>query len=75
MASVLRESVDNDPSSEVREMAVFAISQRPRDEAIPTLIELARSHRDLAVRKKAIFWLSQMDDPRALAAIEKMLLQ
>jgi HEAT repeat protein len=56
-------------------MAVFAISQRPRDEAIPTLIQLAQTHRDPNVRKKAIFWLSQMDDPRALAAIEKIVLK
>src|ERR1043165_8989909 len=69
----IRESADRDPSAEVREMAVFAISQRPRDEAIPELVELTH-HKDPAVRKKAIFWLSQMDDPRALAAIEKILL-
>jgi HEAT repeat protein len=72
--SAIREAADRDPSSEVREMAVFAISQRPHDESIPALIELTH-HKDPAVRKKAVFWLSQMDDPRALAAIEKMLLK
>jgi len=70
----IRESAERDPSSEVREMAVFAISQRPRDEAIPELVELTH-HKDPGVRKKAVFWLSQMDDPRAVAAIEKILLK
>jgi len=73
--SAIREVADDDPSSEVREMAVFAISQRPHDEAIPALIQLAQTHRDPNVRKKAISWLSQMDDPRALAAIEKIVLK
>jgi hypothetical protein len=30
------------------------------------LIELAKTHRDPAVRKKAMTWLGQSKDPRAL---------
>ena len=73
IASTLGEFAD-DPDSEIREMAVFAISQRPRDESIPELIRLIRTHRDLRVREKAVFWLSQMDDPRALAEIERIIM-
>ncbi|HEY7818301.1 MAG TPA: HEAT repeat domain-containing protein, partial [Vicinamibacteria bacterium] len=73
IASTLGEFVD-DPDSEMREMAVFAISQRPREESIPELIRLIRTHRDPSVRKQAVFWLSQMDDPRATAEIERIII-
>jgi HEAT repeat protein len=58
---------------EVRESAVFALSQRPRDEAIPALMEVARTNRDPRLRKSAIFWLGQTGDPRALAYFEEVL--
>ncbi|MFI5209419.1 MAG: HEAT repeat domain-containing protein [Gemmatimonadales bacterium] len=62
-----------DTDREIREAAVFAISQRPNDEAVPTLIRLARSSSHASVRKQAIFWLGQSDDPRALGLIEEIL--
>ena len=37
-----------DPETDVRKKAVFALSQLPRDEGVPKLIEVARSHRDAA---------------------------
>jgi len=54
---------------------VFALSQLPKDEGVPKLIEVARSHRDAAVRKQAMFWLGQSRDPRALAFFEQVLTQ
>ena len=60
---------------DVREQAVFALSQRSRDEGVPALIRIARTHRDPEIRKKAIFWLGQSDDPRALALFEELLTQ
>ena len=58
---------------EVRESAVFALSQRPKDEAVPALLQVARTSRDPALRKRAIFWLGQTDDARALAYFEDVL--
>jgi HEAT repeats len=58
---------------EVREQAVFALSQRPRDEGVPALIRIAQSHTDPDIRRKAIFWLGQSNDPRALALFEDLL--
>jgi len=58
---------------EIREAAVFAISQRPNDEAVPTLIRLARTSNHASVRRQAIFWLGQSEDPRALGLIEEIL--
>ena len=58
---------------EVRESAVFALSQRPKDEGVPALIHVAQTNRDPSVRKKALFWLGQSNDPRALALFESIL--
>jgi HEAT repeat protein len=57
----------------VRDAAVFALSQRPRDEGVPALMRLARNDRDPEIRRKAIFWLGQSDDPRALSFFEEVL--
>jgi len=57
----------------VRAQAVFAISQLPDDRSVPLLIDPAKTNRSLAVRKKALFWLGQKSDPRALEAIANML--
>jgi len=65
----------DDPGTEVRKKAVFALSQLPKDEGVPKLIDVARSHRDAAVRKQAMFWLGQSRDPRALAFFEQILTQ
>ncbi len=65
--------VDNGVDQEVREQAVFALSQRPRAEAIPALISVARTNKDPEIRKKALFWLGQSNDPRALDLFEELL--
>jgi len=58
---------------EVRKSAVFSISQRPKDESVPALIRIARTHGDAEVRKAAIFWLGQSRDARAIAYFEEIL--
>jgi hypothetical protein len=64
---------DRATDRDVREQAVFALSQRPHDEGVPALIRIARENPDPELRKKAIFWLGQSDDPRALALFEELL--
>ena len=64
---------DGSADREVRETAVFALSQRPRDEGVPALIRIARQNKDPDLRRKAIFWLGQSDDPRALDLFEELL--
>ena len=58
---------------DVREQAIFALSQRPKDEGIPALITVVRTNRDPALRRKALFWLGQSGDPRAMDLIEELL--
>ena len=64
---------DRTADREVRETAVFALSQRPKDEGVPALIRIVRGNRDPELRRKAIFWLGQSDDPRALSLFEELL--
>jgi len=63
-------SQDATVDREVQKQVVFALSQRPRDEGIPILIRVARTHRDPEVRRDAVFWLGQSNDPRAIALFE-----
>lgn len=58
---------------DVRESAVFALSQRPHDEGVTALLAVAANDRDPKIRKSAIFWLGQSDDPRALTFFEAVL--
>ena len=64
---------DGNADRDVRESAVFALSQRPREEGVPALIRIVRENKDPELRRKAIFWLGQSDDPRALSLFEELL--
>ena len=59
---------------EVRKHAVFALSQRPPEEGVPALIRIARTNRDPELRKTALFWLGQSEDPRAISLFEELLM-
>ena len=67
--------VDETPSNdeEVRGEAIFALSQQPRDESVPALISVARTNRDPMLRGKALFWLGQSGDPRAIDLFSQIL--
>jgi hypothetical protein len=62
-----------DENERVRAEAVFALSRRPRDEAVPALTEVARRNPSARVRAQALFWLGETHDPRALDLFEEML--
>jgi HEAT repeat protein len=55
---------DRMPDRELKEQIIFSLAQQGDDEAVGKLIGIARSETDIELRKKAIFWLSQSDDPR-----------
>lgn len=65
---------DDDEKDDVRDAAVFALSQRPDDESIPVLMELAQTAERAQTRKTAMFWLAQSDDDRVLSFFEDVLL-
>ncbi|HEX6809431.1 MAG TPA: HEAT repeat domain-containing protein [Gemmatimonadaceae bacterium] len=66
---------DTDESDDeaVRGEAIFAISQQPHDESVPVLIRVARTNKDPELRKKALFWLGQSGDPRAIDLFSQIL--
>jgi hypothetical protein len=64
---------DEAEDREVRDQAVFALSQLDHNEGVPILIRIARTNRDPKIRRKALFWLGQSDDPRALKLFEEIL--
>jgi hypothetical protein len=64
---------DESERDEVRGAAVFALSQQPRDEGVPALIRVAHSNTSPNVRSKALFWLGQSGDPRALDLFAQIL--
>ena len=66
-------AIENDPGTEVKKQAVFALSQLPKDEGVPKLIQVAESNHNPAVRTQAMFWLDQSQDPRALEFFERVL--
>jgi hypothetical protein len=70
--SAIRGAIENDPDLKVKERAVFALSQL-KSEGVPMLIEVARTNKSPEIRKKAMFWLGQSKDPRALKFFEEML--
>ena len=58
---------------EVREAAVFALSELDGEEGIEALLRIARGSGDPRIREKAMFWLADSGDPRALALFEEIL--
>ena len=64
---------DNRAERDIRKQAVFALSQRSSEEAVPALIRIARTSPDPELRKTALFWLGQSEDPRALDLFEEIL--
>jgi len=69
----INDAIENDPDTEVKKRAVFALTQMPEGEGIPLLISVAKTNNNPDVRKQAVFWLGQSHDPRALDFIESVL--
>ncbi len=64
-----------DDAAGLKDQAVFAISQLPKDKSVPLLIDIAKTNGSSSVRKKAIFWLGQTGDEAALKFFEDILLK
>jgi len=59
----------------LREHVIFVLSQRNEEAATNALIEIARTDADRDMRKKALFWLAQKDDPRVTKLITDMVVK
>ena len=69
-SAILLNAVRNDPDREVREQAVFWLSQVPGDETVAALDSVLRDPKtDQEIQEKAIFALSQHHSARAGAVL------
>jgi HEAT repeat protein len=67
-------ALDGDVQSEtLRDQYVFVLSQRHDDPSVDKLIDIARHDPNIDVRKKAMFWLGQSHEPKALAFFREIL--
>jgi tetratricopeptide (TPR) repeat protein len=62
-ANILMDLVRNDPDQEVREQAVFWLSQVPGSTGL--LEQILKGNADQDIKEKALFSISQQNDPRA----------
>jgi HEAT repeat protein len=72
-ANILMEAARNDPDQEVREKAVFWLSQVPG--STPLLEGILQGNGDENIKDKALFSLSQQSDPRAQQALRDFALR
>ena len=68
-ANILMSVARSDPDQEVREQAVFWLSQVPG--STPLLEGILQGNGDENIKEKALFSLSQQDDPRAQQALRE----
>jgi len=60
---------------ELREHLIFVMAQDGDRPAADKLLEIAKKDPDPELRKKALFWLGQIDDPRAAEVLEEIISQ
>ena len=64
---------EQDPETQVKKRAVFALTQIKNGDGVPMLIEIARTNKNAVVRKEAMHWLGNSKDPRAIKFFEDVL--
>ena len=60
---------------QMREQLIFVYSQRDEPEALDKLIEIAKRDPNPELRKRALFWLGQSEDSRAIQALQDVIEQ
>jgi HEAT repeat protein len=59
----------------LREHLIFVLSQKQEEAATTALMSIAKSDPDREMRKKALFWLAQKDDPRVTKMITDLVIR
>lgn len=70
---ILQSAIASDPDVNVKRHAVDALTQLPRNEGIPTLIQLAKTGATPDLRKRAMQRVGRSTDPRAVAFVNEVL--
>lgn len=68
----LEDIADNDEDSEIQRQALFALTQND-DGGVDMVIKIAKTHHNKKLRREAIFWLGQSEDPRALETLVEII--
>jgi hypothetical protein len=68
-------ALSEDEDQDIRDAAVFALSQRPDHESVPVLMDVARTAPHPDTRRSAMFWLAQSEDERVYAFFEEILVR
>lgn len=58
---------------QMKEQIVFSLGQR--HEGVDKLLDIVKNEKDAELRSKAIFWLGQSHDPRAVKALQEIINQ
>ena len=73
LPSFLVNLMNDSNSPEVKEKAIFSLSQIDNDTANDELMQLVKDHDDVQVREKALFWLAQNSPQKAKKAALNLL--
>jgi HEAT repeat protein len=65
----------NVKDKEMREQLIFVYSQRDEPAALDKLIDIAKSDPSPDLKKRALFWLGQSEDSRAVQALQEIIEQ
>jgi hypothetical protein len=74
-AALRRTATSNDADTELQKQAVSAIAKRPSSEAVPLLINIARTHAKPEIRRHAFVLLGRTGDPAAVDFLKSVLLK
>jgi TolA-binding protein len=69
----LAKMYDGMRNQELKEQLIFVLSQNRDRAATDKLMDIARHDADHDLRKKAVFWLGQRDDPRVRQFLEELI--
>lgn len=73
IAELRRTATSIDADTELQRQAVSAIAKRPLSEAVPLLINIARTHAKPEIRKHAFILLGRTGDPAAVEFLKSVL--
>ena len=68
-------ALQKDPDTEIKKLAVNALTRFPNGEGIPKLMDVARTHPNAEVRRHAMLRLGETKDPRAVDFFTQILLK
>jgi hypothetical protein len=74
-AALRRTATSNDADTELQKQAVSAIAKRPSNEAVPLLINIARTHTKPEIRRHAFVLLGRTGDSAAVDFLKSVLLK